>query len=59
MGFDGSWGGRPKCLENARVKPIFEAWLAPFADLGATTLSGAGLRVLEVRAPRSGEGVAE
>ena len=25
--------------ENAGVKPIFEAWLAPFADLGATTVS--------------------
>lgn len=25
--------------ENAAVKPIFEAWLAPFADLGATTVT--------------------
>jgi carboxypeptidase Q len=25
--------------ENTAVKPIFEAWLAPFADLGATTVS--------------------
>jgi carboxypeptidase Q len=25
--------------ENAAVEPIFEAWLAPFADLGADTLS--------------------
>jgi carboxypeptidase Q len=25
--------------ENAGVKPIFEAWLAPFADLGATAVS--------------------
>ncbi len=25
--------------ENAQVRPIFEAWLAPFADLGATTLT--------------------
>ncbi|HKV07409.1 MAG TPA: M20/M25/M40 family metallo-hydrolase [Thermoanaerobaculia bacterium] len=25
--------------ENAGVKPIFEAWLAPFADLGATTVT--------------------
>jgi carboxypeptidase Q len=24
---------------NSAVKPIFEAWLAPFADLGATTLT--------------------
>ena len=24
---------------NSAVKPIFEAWLAPFADLGASTLS--------------------
>ncbi|HSN87068.1 MAG TPA: M20/M25/M40 family metallo-hydrolase, partial [Thermoanaerobaculia bacterium] len=25
--------------ENAGVKPIFEAWLAPFADLGANTVT--------------------
>jgi len=25
--------------ENAAVKPIFEAWLAPFADLGADTVT--------------------
>jgi hypothetical protein len=25
--------------ENAAVRPIFEAWLAPFADLGATTVT--------------------
>lgn len=25
--------------ENAAVKPIFDAWLAPFADLGATTVT--------------------
>ncbi|MCB1037507.1 MAG: M28 family peptidase, partial [Acidobacteria bacterium] len=25
--------------ENAAVKPIFEAWLAPFADLEATTVT--------------------
>ncbi|MEK7794282.1 MAG: M20/M25/M40 family metallo-hydrolase, partial [Candidatus Hydrogenedentota bacterium] len=25
------------CQENAAVQPIFDAWLAPFADLGATT----------------------
>jgi carboxypeptidase Q len=25
--------------ENAAVKPVFEAWLAPFADLGATTVT--------------------
>ena len=25
--------------ENAAVKPIFEAWLAPFSDLGAKTLT--------------------
>jgi carboxypeptidase Q len=25
--------------ENAAVEPIFRAWLAPFADLGATTLT--------------------
>ena len=24
---------------NAAVRPYFEAWLAPFADLGATTLT--------------------
>ena len=30
--------------ENAAVVPIFEAWLAPFADLGAdtVTMEGAG-----------------
>jgi len=27
---------------NAKVKPIFEAWLAPFKDLGATTVAIAG-----------------
>ena len=27
------------CQENAAVKPIFEAWLKPFEDLGATTVS--------------------
>ncbi|MEM7480499.1 MAG: M20/M25/M40 family metallo-hydrolase [Acidobacteriota bacterium] len=26
--------------DNAAVKPIFEAWLEPFADLGATTVTG-------------------
>ncbi len=26
---------------NERVRPIFRAWLAPFADLGATTLTAA------------------
>jgi hypothetical protein len=35
-------GGRIRGVwaqENAAVKPIFEAWLAPFADLGATTVT--------------------
>jgi Zn-dependent M28 family amino/carboxypeptidase len=27
---------------NAKVKPIFEAWLAPLKDLGATTVAIAG-----------------
>jgi hypothetical protein len=30
--------------ENAAVAPIFKAWLAPFADLGATTLTMNGTR---------------
>lgn len=35
-------GGRIRGIyteENAAVRPIFEAWLAPFADLGATTVT--------------------
>lgn len=28
---------------NEAVRPIFRAWLAPFADLGATTLTSAGI----------------
>jgi carboxypeptidase Q len=28
---------------NDAVRPIFRAWLAPFADLGASTLSSAGM----------------
>jgi len=27
------------CQENSAVKPIFEAWLRPFEDLGADTVS--------------------
>lgn len=27
------------CQENAAVKPIFDAWMAPFEDLGMTTTS--------------------
>lgn len=34
---------------NDMVRPIFEAWLAPFRDLGATTVAGATSR--ELRAP--------
>lgn len=28
---------------NEAVRPVFRAWLAPFADLGATTLTSAGI----------------
>jgi hypothetical protein len=28
---------------NEAVRPVFRAWLAPFADLGATTLTSAGV----------------
>src|SRR5205807_2052500 len=27
------------CQENEAVRPIFEAWLAPFRDTGATTVT--------------------
>jgi Zn-dependent M28 family amino/carboxypeptidase len=32
------------CEGNMAVMPVFEAWLRPFADLGATTLSARGTR---------------